>query len=411
MITISSIVVSFCALFAYMNNRFLKLPHSVGVTVITLIFAAVVFLFSSLGLDVIPEIARITKNMDFSDILLKGMLNFLLFAGALHVNIGDLVKEKMLIALLAIFGVIISTFIIGYGGYYIFSFLGLEIDLIYCLLFGSLISPTDPIAVMAILRKAGVPVSIETQITGEALFGESLFNDGIGVVVFLGILHIVETGQQVDTSYVMLLFAKEFIGGLALGFLLGYLTHHLLRFIDNCEVEVLMTLAVVMGGYELSHFLETSGPIAMVVAGLMIGSNDKHFGIKESAHQHLDNFWEMIDEILNSVLFLLIGLEVLTLHFEFTIIAAALCTIPLVLFARFVTVSVPVSILRYRHNFSHNVIKILWWGGLRGGISVALALSLPKGHEREIIVIITYCVVLFSIIVQGLSIEKLLEKS
>jgi CPA1 family monovalent cation:H+ antiporter len=282
--------------------------------------------------------------------------------------------------------------------------LGISLPLIHCLLFGALISPTDPIAVLGILKTAHAPKSLETKIAGE-----SLFNDGVAVVVFLVLFGIAVSGHEISAAHIGLLFLEEAIGGVLFGLVIGGITFYMLKGIDNYSVEVLLTLALVMGGYTLATLIHVSGPIAIVVAGLMIGNHGRSFAMSEQTRGHLDTFWELVDEILNAVLFVLIGLELLLISFTGKHLFAALLIIPIVLLARLASVALPIGVLRLKRQFSPGVIKVLTWGGLRGGISVALALSLPAGPERNLILTVTYLVVVFSIIVQGLSIGQLVK--
>jgi CPA1 family monovalent cation:H+ antiporter len=285
------------------------------------------------------------------------------------------------------------------------EWLGLGLPFIYCLLFGALISPTDPIAVLSILKTTGAPKSLETKITGE-----SLFNDGIGVVVFLVLLGVA-TGGELTAGHVAGLFLQEAVGGLVFGLLLGALGYYLLKNVDEYQVEVLITLALVMGGYSLAAALHLSGPIAVVVAGLMIGNHGRQLAMSEQTRQNLDTFWELLDEILNAVLFVLIGLELLLITYHQEYLIASVLLIPIVLLARFISVGVPIKLFSLRRTFTRNVTKLMTWGGLRGGISVALALSLPEGPERDLILAVTYSVVIFSIAVQGLTIAPLVRNS
>jgi CPA1 family monovalent cation:H+ antiporter len=344
----------------------------------------------------------VLEGIDFNKALMHGMLSFLLFSGALHVNLEDLARHKWIISILATFGVVISTFIVGGSPWIVFSLIGIKLPFIYCLLFGSLIAPTDPIAVIGILKKAGVPKSLETKITGE-----SLFNDGVAVVVFLVIMGIVAGGHDVTVGHIILLFVEEAIGGIVFGFAIGWLTYLMLKSVDNYQVEVLLTLALVMGGYSLAYTIHVSGPIAMVVAGIFIGNRGRLFAMSEKTREHLDSFWELMDEILNAVLFLLIGLEVLVIATKGSYLIAGLAMIPVVLLARFISVGLPVTFMRRIRDFSPDAVKIMTWGGLRGGISVALALSIPSGSEREALLTVTYIIVVFSILVQGLTIGRL----
>jgi len=402
----AAILVSLAALFAYLNHRFIRLPTAIGIMLIALCLSLAMLITGKLGWINTPQLTGWLHHIDFHTTLMHGMLSFLLFAGALHINLNELSQQKWIIGFLATVGVLISTFIVGSVSWVVLMALNLKLPYIYCLLFGALISPTDPVAVLAILKKSAAPKSLETKIAGE-----SLFNDGVGVVVFLVLLGIATGGQDVSAIAIGKLFVQEAVGGALFGFILGMGVYYLLRGVDNYQVEILLTLALVMGGYALASFLHTSGVIAMVVAGLCIGNQGRILGMSDTTREHLDTFWELVDEILNAVLFVLIGLEVLVLTIRYEYILAALAIIPLVLFARFVSVGLPVLFMRRYRGFSPNVVQIMTWAGLRGGISVALALSLPLGDNREIILAITYAVVLFSILVQGLSIGQLVSGS
>jgi CPA1 family monovalent cation:H+ antiporter len=337
---------------------------------------------------------------------MQGMLGFLLFAGALHIELGDLASQKAAIAVLATLGVVLSTVIVGGLAWCLLAVLGVEMRLIYCLLFGALISPTDPIAVLALLRQAGVPRSLEVTITGE-----SLFNDGVGVVLFLGLLQVATSGGGLEPAPLAGLFVREAAGGAVFGLAAGYATYRLLKSVDNYQVEVLLSLALVAGGYALANALHLSGPIAMVVAGLLIGNHGRSFAMSPTTVEHLDAFWELIDEVLNAVLFVLLGLEVLAVTFTGRDLAAGLLAIPVVLLARVASVGLPVWLLRLRGPIHPCAVRVLTWGGLRGAISVALALSLPReAPEREAILEMTYVVVVFSILVQGLTMGPLARR-
>ena len=401
---ILAILITLSAVFSYINHRFIRLPTTIGVMAISLLASLGLIALGSLGLG-LEEKARVLLNsIDFDETLLHGMLSFLLFAGALHVNLADLSRQKYIISTLATVGVIGSTFIIGFTSWWVLGWLGINLPFIYSLLFGALISPTDPIAVMGILKKARVPASLETKITGE-----SLFNDGVAVVVFLVILEIATGTREVTVASVAGLFIKEALGGLVFGLLIGAIAYWMLKSVENYQVEILITLALVTGGFALADILHLSGPIAIVVAGLLIGNHGRMLAMSDEVRDHLDKFWELVDEILNAVLFVMIGLEVLILTFNRSYLLAGIILIPLLLAARFICVGIPVVLLKPFQTFSPHVIKILTWGGLRGGISVALALSLPAGPNREAILAVTYIVVVFSIIVQGLTIGKLVK--
>jgi len=403
---ILAVLITLSAGFSYLNHRFIGLPNTIGLMIIALLVSLGLTALGPFGFGLEKDAHRLLASIDFDETLLHGMLSFLLFAGALHVNLGNLAKQKWIIGLLATFGVLGSTFIMGFISRWVLGLLGIDLPLIYCLLFGSLISPTDPIAVIGILKKAGVPESLETKIAGE-----SLFNDGVAVVVFLIFLEIATGTHEVTAASVLALFIKEALGGAVFGLLIGWIAYWMLKSIDNYQVEVLITLALVTGGFALADELHLSGPIAIVVAGLLIGNHGRLLAMSDEVREHLDTFWELVDEVLNAVLFVLIGLEVLALTFIRGYFIAGGLLIPLLLLARFICVGGPVLIMRRFRTFSPNVIKILTWGGLRGGISVALALSLPPGKYREVILAITYMVVVFSIIVQGLTIGRLVRRS
>ncbi len=399
---IVAILITLAAVFSYINHRYIGLPVTIGVMLIALAMSLMLNLLGWFGLGVEQQAVIWLASIDFDKTLLHGMLSFLLFAGALHIDINDLAERKWTIGTLATVGTLLSSLLVGVLTWWVLGWVGIELSFIYCLLFGSLISPTDPIAVLGILKTAKAPKSLETKITGE-----SSFNDGVGIVVFLVFLEIATGTHEVSASHIGMLFVQETIGGLLFGLGLGYITYRMLQSVDNYQVEVLLTLALVAGGYGLAGALHLSGPIAIVVAGLFIGNHGRLFGMSEATRHHLDVFWELVDEVLNAVLFVLIGLEVLVLTFTRDYLLASLLIIPLVLFARFVAVGIPITLLRSFRTFSPGVIRIMTWGGLRGGISVALALSIPPGPERDVILAITYAVVIFSIVVQGLTVKKL----
>jgi len=401
---VAALILSLAAIFSYLNHRYIRLPNTIGLMLIALLLSLALLALGELGLVFPAEWAsHVLHEVDFNLTVLHGMLSFLLFAGALHVNLDDLSQQKWVIAILASIGVLSSTLIIGGLTWWLMGVLGLDIAPIYCLLFGALISPTDPIAVLGILKVAKVPKSLETKIAGE-----SLFNDGVAVVIFIALLEFAMHGE-LSVEEVTELFVVEAIGGMLFGLLIGWIAYRMLTKVDNYQVEILITLALVMGGYALAGVIHVSGPIAIVIAGLLIGNHGRVLAMSAKTREHLDTFWELVDEILNAVLFVLIGLEVLALTFNKVYLQAALVLIPVVLLARFISVGVPVSLMRRFRRFSPHAIKILTWGGLRGGISVALALSLPIGPEREVILSITYIVVVFSILVQGMTIGRLVR--
>ncbi len=407
---IAAALITLAAVFAYINHTLLKLPMTIGVMILSLIFS-LILLLNGAFLPSIPKTAEaIISQIDFSDALMHGMLGFLLFAGALHVELEDLAQQRWLIGLLSTIGVLMSTFIVGGITYGLMSFVGIELPLVYCLLFGALISPTDPIAVLSILKQAGAPRE-----WGAKIAGESLFNDGVGVVVFLVMLEIVTGEHEFDMLHIGKLFLTEAVGGAIFGFVLGYTAFLMLRKIDNYQTEVLLSLATAAGGYALALALHISGPIAMVVAGLMLGNHGRKFAMSDRTQENLDTFWELVDEILNSVLFVLIGLEMLVFTFTREYLIAGILLIPSVLLARLISVGVPVRVIGLKKSFTPGVIAILTWSGLRGGISVALALSIPVNTafggatEREALLAVTYMIVVFSIIVQGLTIQPFIR--
>jgi len=403
---ILAILISLSAVFSYLNYRYLRLPTAIGLMLIALLASLALLLLGPLALGVEDHVAALLRSVDFDETLLHGMLSFLLFAGALHVNLADLAKQRWVIATLATASVLGATVMVGYLAYWSFGLFGLEIPFIYCLLFGALISPTDPIAVLGILKSAAAPKTLETKITGE-----SLFNDGVAVVVFLVLLGIASGGGEFSAASVAWLFLQEAVGGVLYGLGIGAMAYAMLKRVDNYSVEVLITLALTTGGYVLAEALHLSAPIAIVVAGLLIGNHGRSFAMSDKTREHLDTFWELVDEILNAVLFVLIGMEVLVLAYRQEYLLAGLLAIPITLLARLVSVGVPIGIMRRYRAFSPMVVTILTWGGLRGGISIALALSLPPGPVRDTLVTVTYIVVAFSILVQGLSIGPLVRRA
>jgi CPA1 family monovalent cation:H+ antiporter len=400
-----AVLISLTALFSYVNHRCIGLPITIGVMLIALLLSLMLNLFGLFGWNLKGSAEHLLGSIDFDDTLLHGMLSFLLFAGALHINIGDLFARKSVIGSLATFGVLLSTFLVGTLAWLCLDLFGLELPYIYCLIFGALISPTDPIAILSILKTANAPKSLEVKIAGE-----SLFNDGVGVVVFLVMLEIATGGHEIHAGHIVLLFVQEALGGALFGLAIGYLAYRMLKSIDNDQVEVLITLALVTGGFAIADVLHLSGPIAIVVAGLFIGNHGRLFAMSDETRHQLDTFWELVDEILNAVLFLLIGLEILIITFTEQSLLLSLLMIPILLIARFISIGIPMTLLRPFRTFSRGAIRIMTWGGIRGGISVALALSLPNSPERNLILTFTYVVVLFSILVQGLTLEKLVKR-
>jgi len=455
---IFAVLISLAALFGYLNQRVLRMPTTIGLMIMALGLSLVLLAVGQVSPPLFELAQRTLESIDFNETLMSVMLGFLLFAGALHVNLNDLREQGRVILLLATVGVLVSTFLVAGASYLILNTLfGLGVSWIYCLLFGSLISPTDPIAVMGILKSLGAPKALETKITGE-----SLFNDGVGVVIFLAIAGIIgfghggehESTHPPDTAETVVhaapiepgttipssaeghgpaangdphgesswgdiarLFVAEAGGGVFIGLVLGMIAFWMLRTVDNYQVEILISLALVAGGYALCARLHVSGPLAMVVAGLLIGNQGRTLAMSKVTRDHLDTFWELVDEIANAVLFVLIGLEVLILNYTGKLFLAGLIMIPSVLLCRMIAVGTPISLMRLRRQFTPHAVKILTWGGLRGGISVALALSIPRSiggepvPEREILLCITYTIVIFSIVVQGLTVGSLIRRA
>ncbi len=408
---IITILVSLAAIFGYINVRFLKLPNSIGLMLITILFSLGVFLFAYFDDTLLKAEISIINQIDFKSVLLDVMLSFLLFAGALHTNFQQLKVQRWPVLVFSTMGVLASTFLVGALTYLLLLFTGLDIDFIYCLLFGALISPTDPIAVMGILKKVGIPKKLEAKIVGE-----SLFNDGVGVVIFLSIFKIASLGsgggnEDIGIRSVLGLFGQEVVGGIALGLLLGYLTYKLLKSIDDYDIEVIITLATVMAGTTVAQYFHLSAPLAMVTAGLIIGNDTIRKGsMSDITETYVDKFWELIDILLNTILFVLIGMEMLVLDFVGSYILAGVLAIPIILASRYASLVLPINFFKKRLEFVPNTTLIMTWGGLRGGISIALALSLTDFMHRELFLVITYIVVVFSILVQGLTVGKLIEK-
>ncbi len=404
---ITSILVFISAVFGYLNVRFIKLPNTIGLTVITIIFTLGIFALSYFDDTLLNAERYIITHIDFRSVLLDIMLSFLLFAGALHTDLQKLKELKWPILFFATFGVLVSTFLIGTAVYFMLPGIGLEVQFINCLLFGALISPTDPIAVLGILKKANVPKRLEIKIVGE-----SLFNDGVGVVIFLTIFGLANgTGGDFSLTSVLSLFVHEVGGGLLFGAFLGWITFKLMKSIDDYDIEVIITLAAVMIGTVIAQYLHISAPLAMVVAGLIVGGNTaRQEAMSELTEVYVDKFWELIDILLNTILFVLIGMELLVLDLEIEFVLAGLLAIPIALVCRYVSLVIPVNVFKTRLDFVPNTNLIMTWGGLRGAISIALALGLTAEMDRELFLVMTYVVVIFSIIVQGLSVGKLVKK-
>jgi CPA1 family monovalent cation:H+ antiporter len=402
---IASLLIVLAGAFGAINYLFLKLPSAIGILVVALVASVALILFDLMfpAFGLTDKVRATVLEIDFSEALLEGMLGLLLFAGALHVKLGDLRREWVVVALMATIGIGLSTTIVGIG----FSWIT-GMPLLVALVFGALISPTDPVAVLGVLREANLQKSLETKIAGE-----SLFNDGVGYVVFLILIGLAfPTGEDHGNGFAgaIELFVVEALGGALLGITLGWLTFRVMRRIDDYSLEVLITLGLAFGGYELAVYLTVSAPIMAVCAGLLIGDVGTKYGMSEETRRYVDAFWKLIDEILNAVLFLMIGVEVFAVVFDANDLLAGFAAIALALVARLAAVAVPVLMLKPFRTFSRGVIPIMTWGGLKGGISVALALSLPDSDWKPLILTATYIVVVFSIIVQGLTVARLADR-
>ncbi|MET0244686.1 MAG: sodium:proton antiporter [Flavitalea sp.] len=401
-----SVLIVLASFFSYLNLRYLKLPSTIGIMIIAMISSVILVITGNIFPKTFSNFSTLLQDVDFTEVLMGAMLNFLLFAGAIHINLKDLREQRGPIVIFSSVSVIISTFVVGGIMYYLAPLLHVQIPFIYCLLFGALISPTDPIAVMGVLKEAKVRKSLETKVAGE-----SLFNDGVAVVVFAVILQLAQ-GTEIDISFgnITWLLVKEAAGGFLLGAVLGVLASKSMRRIDDYKVSVLITLSVVMGGYLIAHAMHISGPLTMVAAGIVIGNYGKRIAMSAQTKDYLNKFWELIDDILNAILFLFIGFELLIIKNVTDYWLIGTVSILVVLLARFISIYIPVLIIPFKNKFSPGTIKILVWGGLRGGVSIALALSMDEGPYKSILVSVTYFVVVFSIIVQGLTVGKLATK-
>lgn len=403
-----ALLLTFAALTSYLNHRFLKLPTTVALVIFSLGSSLLILLASRAGFAWPQQVQQIVRGVDFGGALMNGMLSFLLFAGSLHVRLDELREHRWPVAILATLGVLLTLGFVAVMMRWVFGALDLQLPWIYCLIFGALISPTDPVAVLEMLRRAGAPPALETGIAGE-----SLFNDGVGVVAFVACFQLLgpDAAPTVDWSRFWLLVLWQVAGGLGLGVLLGWGTYHLLKTVDDYSVEILLTLALVSGGYAFATKLGFSGPLAIVAAGLIIGNVARRQVMSPRSRERLDDFWELVDGILNAVLFVWIGLTVLSLRPTGGALLAGALAIPVVLAARWLSVGALVTIIWPEHDypFPRHSIKLLTWGGLRGGIPVALALALPPGHGRELLLTVTYLIVVFSVVVQGLSFPRLLR--
>lgn len=405
--TLGSIILTLAVLIGYVNHRFIKMQTTIAIMSGALLLSLALIIVGQFGfMQIEMHISQALSKIDFHNLLINGMLSFLLFAGALTININDLKSQKWEIGVLASFSTIASTVIVGVSSYYILHWLGFRLDFIYCMLFGALISPTDPIAVLATFKQLGAPKQLDVTVSGE-----SLFNDGVGIVLFLTIYQLAFNGKPVTTETVILLFLQQAIGGIIYGAIIGLIAYWLIKPIDDHKIEILITLTVVTGGYALAQALDISGPLAMVVAGIFLGNQGRNFSMSKKSRESLDQFWELVDQILNAILFLLIGFELIVIRFNQHYLLAAIIAIPLVLCVRFITVAIPMRIFKTKRKYTPFFTTILVWGGLRGGLAVALALALPPSQHRNLILAMTYSIVTFAIIVQGLSVKALVYKT
>jgi len=403
-LTAAAALISLAALFSWLNHRYVRQPLSIALLFFSLVLSLALVALGKLHIGAEGYIQRAIAYVQLDRALLDSMLSFLLFAGALQVDLGELDRRKWAIGFLASLGVLVSALLAGGALWGIFGVLGHPLPLAWCLLFGALISPTDPIAILGILKTAGAERALAGKMAGEALL-----NDGFGVVLFVLFLRFAAGGEDAGAASTAALFAREVAGGALLGLVLGLGANHMLAAVDSYKVEILLTLAVVMGGYALALALHVSGPIAIVVAGILIGTLGRRHALSAHSRERLDDFWELVDEIMNAVLFVMVGLELLRLQFEPTYAWAAALAVPAVLAARYASVGVGALLPGLRGEFPPRVVALLTWGGLRGGISVALALALPASPHRDAVITVTYVVVLFSILVQGLTLARALR--
>ncbi|CAG9167954.1 sodium:proton antiporter [Cupriavidus respiraculi] len=399
-----AILLTAAAIGSYLNHRYLSLPSTIGQMALAVLLSLVVLGLNHIGWFDADALADFVAGIDFSDLVLHGMLSVLLFAGAMHISLAELQSVRYPVFILATAGVVAATFITGTLTWFAADIVGIDLPFIYALLFGALISPTDPVAALGILKEVGISRALYVKIGGE-----SLFNDGVGVVIFLAVLGIASNPGPIEWTHFAEVFLWEALGGLCLGMALGWLTFRLLKSIDEYKTEVMLTLALVAGGYALAEFLHMSAPICMVAAGLIVGNQGRRSGMSQLTRENLDLFWELLDEIFNAILFLLIGLELMVITVTMPAVALGGLAILAVLLGRFISVGVPITVLRRFQDSELGTVRLMTWGGLRGGISIALALSLPAGPAKEIILPITYIVVLFSVLVQGLTFRRVIQ--
>ncbi len=392
------------AVLGYVNHRFVRLPDTVGITFMGLLVTLVLTMIGRVVPGAVHWAASFGERLDMPEIVFHGLLSVLLFAGSLHINITDLHRQRLPVLILSTVGVVLSTLLVGLGAHWLLSVVGIEVGLKYCLLFGALISPTDPIAVLGVLKTAGAPKTLET-----AIAGESLFNDGTGVVAYLLLLGLVTGTAEPTVASVAVLLGKQVVGALVVGLVIGYGGYFMLKGVESYPVEILITLALATGGYSLAERLQVSAPLAVVVMGLVIGNDGARHAMSATTREHLFSFWDLLDQILNLVLFGLVGIRLMSLDAANVSVFAATILLPLVVLARFASVAIPLTAMRSLLPETPHAVKLMTWGGLRGAISIALALSLPSFPGREIFVTATYGVVLFSLLVQAPTLGPLLR--
>ncbi len=403
-----SIIIVLAVFINYINFRFIKMQSTIAIMLTSLIISILSLFLDRIGFHSIhSDVTQFVANLNFRDLLMNFMLGFLLFAGSLTIDISQLKKQKWDIAILATISVLASAFVIAVFTYYLLRLFHIDLNFIGCLLFGALISPTDPIAVLSVFKQANAPKKLSLTIAAE-----SLFNDGLAVVLFITISHFAFTANLHPTAgAITLLFLHKSVGGLLFGLALSFIAYFLMKPIDDHKIEILLTLAIVTGGYTLAQTIGVSGPLAMVTVGIFIASRKREIVISKNSREHIETFWGLIDELLNAILFLLIGFEILVIPVSFLQMFASLAAIPLLLLARYITVALPMSFLKVWRRYPPYSIRIMTWGGLRGGVAVALALSIPQGATRDVILPMTYIVVLFSILCQGTTLKYLVRKA
>jgi len=399
-------LITLTAILAFINHKFIRLPSSIGLLISSMFISFIILILNYFGFSHLKEISVAVNSVDFNNILMGGMISFMLFAAAIHIPFEDLKPQKGPILVFSTIGVVLSTFIIGTLIYFVFPLIGFNITYINCLLFGALISPTDPIAVLGILKETKLPKTIEMKISGE-----SLFNDGVAVVVFASLYQIAAfSAVDFSVSASLLMFLREAVGGILLGAAIGYGGYLMLKRINSYKVEVLITLAIVMGGFSIAQYLHVSGPLAMVAGGLLVGNLSKKDGWSEQTQEYLEKFWELIDEVLNAILFVWIGLEILIIHPPENFLLISIATILIIVVSRWLSISIPSFLIPLKEKIPQKTVVVMVWAGLRGGLSLAMALSLSSTMNRDLFIYLTYIVVIFTIVIQGLTLKKVVSK-